>query len=227
MADNTIKTGKGNLVSLGARVNLGGTIIGDDNIIEIGDSESHSNIYIQITGNGNTLRIASHRIIEQLSIIIGSNWKVHGSSIEMGEGFACGFECRFFLYDHGNKLIIGKDNLFSTGISIRCSDYPHLIFDLESGEYLAESGIVTTGDHVWVGEKVYLTKSAAVASNSIVGASSVVAKAFTEENVVLGGNPANVIKRGVHWVRHPRLLEKGSKYTDSYLSKTSRKTWVE
>lgn len=38
-------------------------------------------------------------------------------------------------------------------------------------------------------------------TNSIVGACSVITKQFEEENVILAGNPAKIVKQNVKWGR--------------------------
>jgi acetyltransferase-like isoleucine patch superfamily enzyme len=58
---------------------------------------------------------------------------------------------------------------------------------------------ILIGDHVWIGERVTLCKGAQIPNNCIVGLASVVTKAFSEENCVIAGAPAKVVKTGVTW----------------------------
>ena len=76
----------------------------------------------------------------------------------------------------------------------------HSIVDLE-GKRLNTSESIRIGDHVWVGINVTCLKGVHIANNSVVGAGSLLNGSFSEENVVLAGNPARVVKTGVDWLR--------------------------
>ena len=56
-------------------------------------------------------------------------------------------------------------------------------------------------DFLWIGARTMVLKGAQIPSNSIVGACALVNKEFTEENTVLAGIPAKIIKRNVNWDR--------------------------
>ncbi|MBR2251411.1 MAG: hypothetical protein IJ881_03160, partial [Neisseriaceae bacterium] len=57
------------------------------------------------------------------------------------------------------------------------------------------------GNHVWCARNVMLLKGAVVRNDTVIGAGSVVSRKFNESNIVIAGNPADVIRRGVNWVR--------------------------
>ncbi|KQM65066.1 hypothetical protein ASE75_08455 [Sphingomonas sp. Leaf17] len=96
--------------------------------------------------------------------------------------------------------------MFSNNIIIRGGEYPHLIFDLTTNEYLDVSDGIFIGDRVWVGEGAYINKGVSVGNDCIVGARSVVTKRFTVNNAVIAGNPARVVKENVQWVANELLL---------------------
>ena len=48
---------------------------------------------------------------------------------------------------------------------------------------------------------LFRSKGVNIANNSVIGASAVVTKGFEESNVIIAGNPAKVIKRGINWRR--------------------------
>lgn len=58
---------------------------------------------------------------------------------------------------------------------------------------------IVVGDHVWIGSNVTVLKGAVIPRGCVVGSGAVVTRAFTEENALLAGNPARVIRRGVAW----------------------------
>lgn len=106
--------------------------------------------------------------------------------------------------------------MFSRDIIIRTGESPHLIFDRNTGEYLDISGNVLIGDHVWVGERAYLTKHACIPNECIVAASSVVTKKFLEEGSVIAGNPAKIVKSNVKWMRNKSFIDPNSVYHEKY-----------
>lgn len=106
--------------------------------------------------------------------------------------------------------------MFSNTITIRCGELPHLIFSLEDSRYIGNSEGVFIGNHVWIGEYVYINKRVSIPSGSIVAACSIMTKRFSEENCVFGGNPAKVVKHGVKWFRNTSFLEKNSSFYQSF-----------
>ncbi len=89
--------------------------------------------------------------------------------------------------------------MFSSDIVVRTGD-SHTITDL-SGQRINASKDVTIGNHTWVGNKVTMNKGAVLPDHSVVGACSVVTKAFDTNNVVIAGNPAKIIKENIDWLR--------------------------
>lgn len=97
-----------------------------------------------------------------------------------------------------SSLTIGEDCLFSSGITINIGN-DHPMYDLNNPNKERQRRHVDISNKVWIGMNATILKNAGIANNSIVGASSVVAKKFTEENVAIAGNPARIIKREIGW----------------------------
>lgn len=94
---------------------------------------------------------------------------------------------------------IGKDFLCA-GNFIGWTHDGHSIIDI-NGKLLNynKNNTINIGDHVWCGYDVKLTKNASVGSNSVIATGCVVAKKFTETNIIIGGNPAKILKRNINW----------------------------
>jgi acetyltransferase-like isoleucine patch superfamily enzyme len=58
---------------------------------------------------------------------------------------------------------------------------------------LVSKGKISIGDNVWIGEGCVIMPGVSIGNNCIIGANSVVTKSF-EDNKIIGGNPAKVIK---------------------------------
>lgn len=202
--------GQDNQVRHGRRVQLAGYIEGDGNRIEIADVGEACNLRLEICGNNNLVRIAANATIRGLTVHIGSHIPAHGTSIEIGCNFSISRGGEFHLYNSGNRLCFGDDCLLSFNTVVRCGEIPHLIFDHETGAYLDVTEPVVIGNHVWIGEDVYLGKRAGLADDMIVAARSVVTKRFEQSHSAIGGNPARIIRRAVSWVRNPGLLVPGT-----------------
>lgn len=97
-----------------------------------------------------------------------------------------------------SKLIIGNDVQVGVGVTIRTSD-GHAIYNLGEKIPYNEPKDIIIGDYVWIGGGSTIIKGAELATQTIVGANSVVNKKFTESNIIVAGTPAKIIKRNVRW----------------------------
>ena len=122
---------------------------------------------------------------EQNKVIIGRNLKTTS-------------RVSFLLGHGGGDICIGEDCMFATGIVFRTGDF-HAIFDVDTGRVLNFNQSISIGNHVWLGEQVFLLKGACVADNTIVGARSLVNKKFEKTNVIIAGTPAKIVKENVNW----------------------------
>ena len=58
---------------------------------------------------------------------------------------------------------------------------------------------IVIGNHVWIGSGVKILKGVKIGDNNVIAGSSVVTKSFDEQNVLIAGNPAKIIKREISW----------------------------
>ena len=215
--------------------NNGYKIIGKNNIIKILHNKSYYTIKsneiikgldIKINGDNNTILIGEHCIFSDSKIIIGNN----NVNIDIGsrnrytnttirccfgdkQSFTTGQSniingAKFYL-DENSAFILGDRNLFSSEIRVWCSD-GHSILDMSTNSILNKPNKpVIIKNHCWIGQGVRITKNAHIPDNTIVGTGSVISKEFFDENTVIAGNPASVIKRNVKWEgKNTYFLEK-------------------
>ncbi len=215
--DKVKTVGANNRVVIGANVRISGSINGDSNSITIGDAPFGSTFHVSVNGNNNKIVVGSNSRCRNLDIRVGNHVHAHETQLTIGDDFSSENDCKFILYNSGNKLDIGRDCMFSNSIVVRCGESPHLIFDNVSGDYLDVSEGVRIGDHVWVGEMSYITKRCRIPDESIVAACSVATRNFDEPHSVIGGNPAKIIRSNVKWVRNRGSFDKDSPFRKSYL----------
>lgn len=200
-------------------------VLGDNNLItvvEAGterplDSEGVRGLRITVNGNNNRVRIELPiKFNDCKLVVIGDNntFSIKSSKAKImkvfffvgnGCSMKIGRNC-FFNNDisilakekRGTKIVIGNDCAIATDCIIRCGD-GHTIIDSVSGEPLNPPRDIIIGHHVWIGARSMILKGAYIPNNSIVGAMSLVNKAFDEQNIMLAGTPARIINHDVSW----------------------------
>ena len=89
----------------------------------------------------------------------------------------CGIEIgENFLFASGLKLISGNHNILKDRNTI-CK------------------GPIIIGNNCWFGTNVIILPNVKIGNNCIVGAGSVVTKSFMEDNLIIAGNPAKMIRK--------------------------------
>lgn len=169
---------------------------GKQNSIHFGNNTRFKHCNVIVHGANNKVIFGNNCYMTGLRILIeGEN-----NTIEFGEGVlvnASSGQPTVINALGGTEIKIGAGSLFSNNIEIHSSDY-HGIYN-EKGERVNPDKSITIGSKVWIGLGCTILKGSKISDGSIVGAGSVVSGTFPEENVVIAGNPAKVIKRHVFW----------------------------
>lgn len=92
----------------------------------------------------------------------------------------------------GNNILISWDNL------IMDTDF-HKIYNLNSKKQTNHSEKIVIEDNVWIGCRNVILKGTLIKKGSVVGANSLIANKFEEENILIVGNPAHIKKRNIYW----------------------------
>lgn len=162
-----------------------------DNVIYFGDSIPEK-VYISFEGANSSVVLDDNlRIDNVLNINPGTNAKIH---LKSDTSFVSAS-----MYISNGKLEIGRDCLFSSGVTIRNHDGHH-IFDLTNKIRVNNEKDIIIGEHCWIGHNATILKGITIGDGSIVGEQSVVTHSCGK-NVVIAGNPAKKIKENIYWKR--------------------------
>lgn len=178
------------------------------------------NFKIVIQGNNNVLKIGAATTLKN-GIIEMRN---HNSNIEIGEACVLSGEFRLFIgsettmqsvkitLHEAGVISIGEDCMFSGDIRMDVSDM-HSILDIATMKRINPPEDIKIGDHVWVGQGVYILKGVTIASHSIIGAKALVTKDIPAHSIAVG-IPAKVIKTGVTWDRQRLPFDDSLSFND-------------
>ena len=89
-----------------------------------------------------------------------------------------------------NGLRLGKNFLYAPGLRLISSNH-----DFKDKNKVAKSDPIIIGDNCWFGANVIILPGVKIGNNCIIGAGSVVTKKFIEDNCIIAGNPAKVIRK--------------------------------
>lgn len=176
--------GQGSLIEIheGARFRNSRLIVGHQSTVRIGDGGTQGTfdgVVMWLGGAG----------AKNVSLTIGNSFSMFSGG-------------QILLRDESDlEVVIGDDVMVSTNVLIQASD-GHIIRD-GGGKIVnaAPRPSIVIGDHVWIGRNVILNKGVRLPAGAIVGSGSVVTKSFETENAAIAGNPARVVREGLHWER--------------------------
>lgn len=113
----------------------------------------------------------------------------YGYNIHVGDNFYMNFDCIFLDIC---EIWIGDHCFIAPGVHIYTATHPLNPHERNSG---VENGIpVNIGHNVWIGGKSVINPGVNIGDNVVVASGSVVTK-NVPDNVVVGGNPAKIIKQ--------------------------------
>lgn len=172
-------------------------ILGNNNIIVIHQGAFLNNVSFNLYGDNHRIILGKNSRFNER----GSIWaEDRDCTISIGQDTT--FEgAHLSATEPGSKLTIGEDCMFSYDIDLRTGD-SHSILTQPDGERVNYAKNITFGNHIWVASHCIFTKGVNIPSGSIVGTGSLVNGVFKQENVLIAGRPARVLKQNVDWLRH-------------------------
>ncbi|MEH7342081.1 maltose acetyltransferase domain-containing protein [Priestia megaterium] len=113
----------------------------------------------------------------------------YGYNIFVGENFFANFDC--VILDIC-EVRFGDNCLLGPGVHIYTATHPIDPNERNSGKEYAKP--IIFGDNVWIGGSAVINPGVTIGDNVVIASGSVVTK-DVPNNVVVGGNPAKIIKK--------------------------------
>lgn len=190
--DSVIYSDRSTVKLIGGGLTL--NVSGMNNKIYVGKNVRFSGLTININSSNNSIYIEDDCTLAGVFIIKIKD----GAEIHFGSGTTVGGAN--LICGEGRKIKFGKDCMIAWNIEIRTTD-SHAIFDAHTNERINFGDDVIVGDHVWIGAHATILKGAKIPSGSVVALKSLVLDKFEENNVVIAGVPARVVKKNIRWTR--------------------------
>ncbi len=167
-------------------------IKGNYNSILIDENVLLINCLIKVNGNNNVIHLKKKSYLEGGTFFIEDN----NCSIIIGENTFIG-QSHIAVTENNSSIIIGDDCMLSSNINIRTGD-SHSIIDIEKKSRINYAQNISIGNHCWIGEGAKILKGVILDENVIVATGAIVTSGFPN-NVLIGGNPAKILKENVTW----------------------------
>lgn len=128
------------------------------------------------------------------SIGLGSSVRVDREGVlSVGPNFSTNRNCNISC---SHNMVFEDDVLFGWNIQVRDTD-GHQVYISEKPSERCKKVILH--EHVWVGSFSDILKGAEIGKGSVVAWRSCVLSKFQNENVLLGGYPAKILRTDVSW----------------------------
>lgn len=112
----------------------------------------------------------------------------YGCNTSVGENFYANYGC--IILDV-NRVTIGKNCMMAPNVALYSATHPVRAEERYNGVELGKP--ITIGDNCWIGGGAVINPGVTLGDNVVVASGAVVTKSFGD-NVVIGGNPAKVIR---------------------------------
>lgn len=145
---------------------------------------------IAIKGKGKII------VNEDIGLGQGIVLEAYNGEIELGRHFRCNYSCS--IYSNDSFIKIGDNVSLGWNVVVKNNDGHNVI---ENKVIKAKSAPVIIGNHCWICSHSDVLKGVHIGNNCIIAYKSIVTKSFKEDNLMLAGCPAKIVKYNVDWVK--------------------------
>ncbi len=145
--------------------------------------------YVEIFGKGINVGKSATFVATSDSYIRLTTWNLGEFNGKIYAGDYCLFTPGVRIAA-ATEIKIGKGCMFANGSYVSDADWHGLY---KRAEPVGSTKKVELKDNVWIGDRAVVGKGVTIGQNSIVAAGAIVVK-DVPENVIVGGNPAGIIK---------------------------------
>ena len=111
-----------------------------------------------------------------------------------------GNRCTIALCDEKNlSVYIGKNCLLGNNIFLRVSDGHTIYSTIDKTIINRPKYGIKINDHVWIGRNVTILKDVIIPKDCIIGYGSIVVNKNFDENSIIAGIPAKIVKKNINW----------------------------
>lgn len=167
---------------------------GSNNILVCEGDLKLTNANISFNGSNSIIYLSYSQLDYRFNIVIRNN-----SSIFIGKNNKIG-RAEIHVEEHQN-LIIGDDCTIGSAVSIKtCDSYP--IYDSQTKQRVNFSKSILIGDHVWIDNKVYISRGSQIGSGAVINVNSFVpANGVVHSNTFVQGNPIQLVKDNIFFTK--------------------------
>lgn len=146
---------------------------------------------------GDNVYIADRNVFCCNEIKIGNNTMIHSGNVFLGgSSFTIGNDSRIInnhFFDLWNDIHIGN-NTWIAGKNSQFWTHGSIHTKLNNKDLS-----IVLKDNIYVGSSSCFAPGVKIAAINLIGLGSVVSKSFTEEQTIIGGNPAVIVKQNIDW----------------------------
>ena len=170
------------------------TIIGIENI------ETYGRLFVGTSSNG--FLLPSDRTLLNIrgSLVVRSTFNIgRGCRIDIGPNALCDLGSGYI--NANTRLVIMHGLKIGQEVAVAwdCEFLDHDFHTLHYEGKKEKAPGIEIGDRVWIGSGTKILKGVRIANNTVVASNSLVTRSFEEENTLIGGTPAKVMKRNIKW----------------------------
>ncbi|MBU5468301.1 sugar O-acetyltransferase [Virgibacillus sp. MSJ-26] len=112
----------------------------------------------------------------------------YGYNTHVGENFYANFDCTIL---DVCEVRFGDNCMLAPGVQIYTATHPLHPIERNSGKEYGKP--ITIGNNVWIGGSAIINPGVKIGDNVVIASGSVITRDIPD-NVVMGGNPAKIIK---------------------------------